>query len=155
SGSEPAIACAPVTMVMTSTFWRNAWNYRARTYRHTFWDAGTQLAHAFTTVATLGLPASVVLGYADRPVNDLLGVDGAREAAGALRGYDQSNAPFRPAGVTTPLNNPPHPISRREHSFSAITARSQASQLATGGEPPPCRATPLRREPRPPQGPLT
>lgn len=155
SGSEPAIARAPVTMVMTSTFWRNAWYYRARTYRHAFWDAGTELAHAFTTAATLGLPASVVLGYADRPVNDLLGVDGAREAAVALLALGRSDAPVPPAAVATPLNYPTHPISRREHSFSAITAMSQASQLATGGEAAAWRANPLRREPRPPQGPLT
>ena len=127
SGSEPAIARAPVTMVMTSTFWRNAWYYRARTYRHTFWDAGTELAHAFTTAATLGLPASL----------------------------GRSDAPVLPAAAATPLKYPTHPISRREHSFSAITAMSQASQLATGGEAAAWRANPLRREPRPPQGPLT
>jgi SagB-type dehydrogenase family enzyme len=96
-----------------------------------------------------------VLGYADRPVNDLLGVDGAREAAVALLALGRSDAPVLPAAVATPLKYPTHPISRREHSFSAITAMSQASQLATGGEAAAWRANPLRREPRPPQGPLT
>jgi SagB-type dehydrogenase family enzyme len=155
SGSEPAIARAPVTMVMTSTFWRNAWYYRARAYRHTFWDAGTELAHAFTTAATLGLPASVALGYADEPVNDLLGVDGAREAAVALLALGRSNAPVSQAPAATPFNYPTHSISRREHSFTAITAMNQASQLATAAEAAAWRANPLRREPRPQQGPLT
>jgi SagB-type dehydrogenase family enzyme len=155
SGSESAIARAPVTMIVTSTFWRNAWYYRARAYRHTFWDAGTELAHAFTTAATLSLPASVALGYADGPVNDLLGVDGARESAVALLTLGRSNAPVPPAPAVTPLHYPTQPISRGEHSFTAITAMNQASQLATGAEAAAWRANPLRWEPRQPQGPLT
>src|SRR5262249_58698051 len=73
--------------------------------------------------------------------------------AGGAPGRGEAPAPR--AAVATPLNYPTPPISRREHSFSAITAMSQASQLAPGGEAAAWRATPLRREPRPPQGPLT
>src|SRR5919201_855801 len=42
---EPAVAAAPAIVVSTSTFWRNAWKYQARTYRHCFWDNGTLLAN--------------------------------------------------------------------------------------------------------------
>src|SRR2546427_6473428 len=28
-------------VVFTTTFWRNAWKYRDRMYRHAFWDLGT------------------------------------------------------------------------------------------------------------------
>jgi len=38
---EPAVERAPVTFVTTSTWWRNARKYEARTYRHAFWDSGT------------------------------------------------------------------------------------------------------------------
>src|SRR5262245_60436104 len=38
SAGDPAIRDAPAVLVYTSTFWRNAWKYRARTYRHCFWD---------------------------------------------------------------------------------------------------------------------
>ena len=34
SGEEPSVAAAPAIVVCTSTFWRNAWKYRARAYRH-------------------------------------------------------------------------------------------------------------------------
>jgi SagB-type dehydrogenase family enzyme len=154
SGSEPAIASAPVTTIVTSTFWRNAWFYRARAYRHTFWDAGTELAHAFTTAATLGLPASVTLGYADAVVNDLLGVDGAREAAVALLALGHSSGPIPSAPAVTPLQYPTRAISADEHSFTAITAMHQASALDSGAEAA-WRASPLRREPRAAEGPLT
>ena len=81
SGGEPSLAQAPVVLVMTSTFWRNAFRYKARAYRHTFWDVGTSLANVLSVAASLHLPTRVVLGYADEAVNALLGVDGEREAA--------------------------------------------------------------------------
>ena len=36
TGHEPSISHAPVVMAITSTFWRNAWRYKARAYRHAF-----------------------------------------------------------------------------------------------------------------------
>jgi len=34
SGEEPSITNAPCVIVSASTFWRNAWKYQARAYRH-------------------------------------------------------------------------------------------------------------------------
>src|ERR1700738_3652782 len=45
TGREPAVAHAPLTVVCTCTYWRNAWKYQARTYRHFGWDNGTMLAN--------------------------------------------------------------------------------------------------------------
>src|SRR5258708_4871662 len=39
SGDEPAVAGAPVVMIATSTFWRNACKYEPRAYLHSFLDA--------------------------------------------------------------------------------------------------------------------
>ena len=39
TGEEPAVAEAPLVVALTSTFWRNAWRYKGRAYRHTFWDS--------------------------------------------------------------------------------------------------------------------
>src|SRR6185503_14730751 len=84
TGDEPAIVSAPAVMALTSTFWRNAWRYKGRAYRHAFWDAGTSMANFLAVAASLDLPTQVVLGYADRAVNAVLGIDGDREAAVAL-----------------------------------------------------------------------
>ena len=81
TGQEPAIAAAPVIAVWTSTFWRNAWRYQARAYRHVYWDAATALANLLAVAADARLPARVVLGFADDEINALLDVDGEREAA--------------------------------------------------------------------------
>lgn len=80
TGGHPRVADAPVSVVATSTWWRNAWKYRARTYRHAFWDSGTMLANLLATATALDLPAEVVLGFADAPVADLLDLDVGHEA---------------------------------------------------------------------------
>src|SRR5712691_3531134 len=84
TGHEPSISHAPVVMAITSTFWRNAWRYKARALRHAFWDAGTSLANFLGVCASVDLAAKLVLGFADSEVNALLGVDGEREATLAL-----------------------------------------------------------------------
>ena len=44
-----------VTIAYTSTFWRNAWKYQERAYRHSFWDAGTILANSLAAAQANGL----------------------------------------------------------------------------------------------------
>ncbi|AFK21130.1 SagB/ThcOx family dehydrogenase (plasmid) [Haloferax mediterranei ATCC 33500] len=76
----PAVANAPVTFIATSQWWRNAWKYRDRTYRHAFWDSGTILANLLAVASALGYRSVVVSGFADKPVTRLLGIDPAEEA---------------------------------------------------------------------------
>jgi SagB-type dehydrogenase family enzyme len=80
SGGNDCVADAPVTFVATSEWWRNAWKYRERTYRHAFWDAGTTLANLLAAAHGGGHRASVATGFADAAVVDLLGLDPAEEA---------------------------------------------------------------------------
>ncbi|WP_458210052.1 SagB/ThcOx family dehydrogenase [Haladaptatus sp. NG-SE-30] len=80
SGDEPHVTDAPVTIVATSTWWRNAWKYGDRTYRHAFWDSGTVLSNLTTVSHALELPTTVVTGFADEQVATLLGLDTAEEA---------------------------------------------------------------------------
>src|SRR6202011_2171931 len=84
TGGETAVAHAPVTIVCACTYWRNAWKYQARTYRHFGWDNGTLLANLLAVATALGLPARVVCGFVDADVNRLLDVDPDREVAFSL-----------------------------------------------------------------------
>src|SRR6266446_5477148 len=72
TASEPAIAHAPLIVVCTGTYWRNAWKYQNRTYRHFGWDNGTLLANLLAVATALGHPAKVVCGFVDATVNRLL-----------------------------------------------------------------------------------
>jgi SagB-type dehydrogenase family enzyme len=51
TAGEPVVAAAPAILACTSTYWRNAWKYQARTYRHCFWDNGTILANLLAVAA--------------------------------------------------------------------------------------------------------
>src|SRR5580658_2691733 len=78
---ESAVARAPTTILCTGTYWRNAWKYQARTYRHFGWDNGTLLANMLAVSAASGLPAEIVLGFVDAEVNRLLDLDTRREVS--------------------------------------------------------------------------
>lgn len=78
--AHPDVSTAPVTFVTTSEWWRNAWKYRERTYRHAFWDSGTILANLLAVAHGSGYRASVVTGFTDDAVASLLGVDPESEA---------------------------------------------------------------------------
>jgi SagB-type dehydrogenase family enzyme len=145
AGGEPAVAHAPVILAMTSTFWRNAWRYKGRAYRHTFWDAGTSLSHVLAVVASLELPVRLVLGYADAVVNALFGVDGEREATVALCAVGWTSEPVPVAPEVVPLTYPTRAFSPREVTFPIIPIMHDASTLASGDEAAAWRAEPLRR----------
>ncbi|MBX3023623.1 SagB family peptide dehydrogenase [bacterium] len=129
SGGEPAVAAAPALLVCASTFWRNAWKYQARTYRHCFWDAGTLLANLLAVAAADGVPARVVVGFADAAVNALLGLDGAREVALSLVALGRG-APPPPAPAVPTLRLATRPLSAREVDYPLIRAAHAATSLA-------------------------
>src|SRR5438128_1801848 len=81
TAGEPSIVQAPAIIVCAGTYWRNAWKYRTRTYRHFGWDNGTILANMLAMSAALQMPAKIVLGFVDSEVNALLDLDTSREVA--------------------------------------------------------------------------
>jgi SagB-type dehydrogenase family enzyme len=145
TGEEPAIAHAPVVMVITSTFWRNAWRYKARAYRHAFWDAGTSLANFLGVSASLELATEVVLGFVDAEVNALLGIDGEREATLALCAIGRDGTPAPRVAELAPIAHATEPASSAEVTFPEIPRMHAASQLHSGAEVAVWRANPLHR----------
>jgi SagB-type dehydrogenase family enzyme len=145
TGGEPAIAHAPLTVVCTCTYWRNAWKYQDRTYRHFGWDNGTLLANLLAVATALGLPAKVVCGYVDDKVNSLLDIDSQREVAFSLVALGhgstislQSSADASPLGLeTVPLSRHEvdYPLMREMHAASSL--RSTAEVPAWRGHTPP------------------
>src|SRR2546423_15551267 len=97
-----------------STFWRNAWKYQARACRHSFWDNGTILANLLAVAAASAVPATLVLGFADEPVNRLLDVDPQHEAAISLVALCRTGQEPPDAPPVAPLGLPTGPPSRRE-----------------------------------------
>ena len=94
---QTSVAHAPITIICTGTYWRNAWKYQARTYRHFGWDNGTLLANMLAVSTASGLPAEIVLGFVDAEVNLLLDLDGRREVSLSLVPIGRTSAISLPA----------------------------------------------------------
>ena len=88
-------------MALTTTFWRNAWKYQARAYRHAFWDSGTILANLLAVAAANGVPTNVVLGFADAQVNAVLDAAPTWRMIGTLQTNKVKAAPS--AGQAMPV----------------------------------------------------
>ena len=134
SGGERSIKEAVAVIICTTTFWRNAWKYQARAYRHSFWDNGTILANLLAVATAAHVPASLVLGFADQAVNRLIDVDPNREAAISLVALGRTPDAPPPAPPVDPLGLPIAPLSRTEIDYPAIRAMHAASSLASGHE---------------------
>src|SRR5438046_5275760 len=134
---EPAVAHAPATIICTGTYWRNAWKYQARTYRHFGWDNGTLLANLLAVASALGLPARVVCGFVDASVNRLLDVDPHREVAFSLVALGHVAALPPPSSAeTSPLRLATAPLSQREVDYPLMREIHAASSLHSPEEVP-------------------
>jgi len=132
---EQSVSHAPLTIVCTSTYWRNAWKYQARTYRHCFWDAGTLIANFLAAAVSLDLPTQVVAGFVDTTVNQLLDLDTDREVALALLplGYPTQQISAASSDIR-PLTLPTVALSQSEVEYPAIRAMHAASSFTTAAE---------------------
>jgi len=134
TSGDPSIAHAPVTIICTGTYWRNAWKYRSRTYRHFGWDNGTILANLLAMSEASKLPARIVTGFGDSQVNELLSLDTKREVAFSLVsiGHQHATPPSPPA--IPPLNLPIVPYSKEEVDYPAMRKMHEASSLDSVSE---------------------
>jgi SagB-type dehydrogenase family enzyme len=104
TAEECSIADAAVIVICAGTYWRNAWKYQARTYRHFGWDNGTILANLSAMGTALEFPAKVVCGFVDADVNRLLDVDAEREVAFSMVSIGRvADSPSNPPEEISPL----------------------------------------------------
>jgi SagB-type dehydrogenase family enzyme len=132
---EPAVAHAPAAIICTGTYWRNAWKYQARTYRHFGWDNGTLLANMLAVSAASGLPAEIVLGFVDAEVNRLLDLDARREVSLCLVPIGRTSESSLPAPREAPaLSLETIPLSQHEVEHPAMLEMHDASSLESEEE---------------------
>lgn len=146
TGGDSSVAHAPLTIICTGTYWRNAWKYRSRTYRHFGWDNGTILANLLAISAASKLPAKIVTGFVDSQVNALLDVDPSREVAFSLVtiGHQKSTPPKSPE--VSPLSLPVVAYSKEEIDYPAMRKMHEASALESAVEVAAWRGTTLTHE---------
>jgi SagB-type dehydrogenase family enzyme len=135
SARELAITQAPAIIVCASTYWRNAWKYQSRAYRHCYWDTGTILANLLASAFARRVPARIVLGFEDATVSHLLSLDATREGALALVALgDVSSQPNQLSATIRPQAFETEPLSKKEIDYPAIRAMHEASSLENATE---------------------
>ncbi len=154
SGAHPSIARAPLILISASTYWRNAWKYQARTYRHCFWDSGTLHANLLAIADANRLQPTIVMGFADSAVEALLGLDPEREGALTLVSLGHSNTipPVVPPMAALTLKT--EPLSRSEVEYPLIRDMHAASSLASSNEAAAWRGGAPEAESGPPSKPV-
>lgn len=130
SGASADLVHAPIVVASASTYWRNAWKYQARAWRHAFWDAGALHANLLAAAETEDLHPRIVLGWADAPVQALFGLDAATEGALTLVALGRSGAPPPPCPDLEPLHAETEPLSPERVDYPAIREAQEASSLA-------------------------
>jgi SagB-type dehydrogenase family enzyme len=131
---ETSVVHAPLIVISTGTYWRNAWKYQARTYRHFGWDNGTIHANLLAMAAALALPCRLMCGFVDAEINRLLGLDTDREVALTLAAIGHTEAPAPPPIEITPLQLETVPLSRREVDYPEMRVMHAASSLENAEE---------------------
>jgi SagB-type dehydrogenase family enzyme len=140
---ESAAAHAPATIICTGTYWRNAWKYQARTYRHFGWDNGTLLANMLAVSAASGLPARIVLGFVDAEVNRLLDLDTRREVSLCLVPIGHTSESSTESSTESPVQAPREapvlgletiPLSQHEVEYPEMLEMHAASSLESEEE---------------------
>ncbi len=135
TATQPAVRHAPTTIICTGTYWRNAWKYQARTYRHFGWDNGTLLANTLAICAASGLPAEIVLGFVDAEINSLLDLDTRREVSLCLVPIGRESAKTPPPAVSvSALNLETISLSKSEVEYPAMLEMHAASSIESAQE---------------------
>ena len=134
AGGEPSLAHAPVIVICTGTYWRNAWKYRSRTYRHFGWDNGTILANLLAMSSASKLPAKIITGFVDSQVNTLLGLDTKREVAFSLVSVGCTSSPTPKSPAIEKIELPVVAYSEKEVDYPAMRKMHEASSLDSAEE---------------------
>jgi SagB-type dehydrogenase family enzyme len=134
SSADPSMAHAPIIVICTGTYWRNAWKYHSRTYRHFGWDNGTILANLLAMSAAANLPARISTAFVDEQVNTLLGLDTKREVSFSLVSLGHVAAPPPPPPEISALELPTVAYSTEEVDYPAMRKMHAASSLDSASE---------------------
>lgn len=131
-GYRPSVGRAPLTAILTGIPWRTNWKYRARGYRHVFWDAGMVVANLLALAASGGHASEVLLGFVDSELDALVGIDGHEELSVCLVpiGFPANGPHPEPAAsAPPPVSHETGKVSFRQREFPEAMEAHQAAEL--------------------------
>jgi SagB-type dehydrogenase family enzyme len=125
---------ARAVLIMTSIFWRSAWKYRARAYRYCLWDTGTILANLLAAANADAVDTEIITAFRDRPIEELLEVDGDREGIACLVALGQAHADPDDSPVLSRMELESIPLSAKEVVYEDLVKLHRASRLSASEE---------------------
>ncbi|MGH7905964.1 MAG: SagB/ThcOx family dehydrogenase, partial [Candidatus Binataceae bacterium] len=134
TAESEALLTSGAVLILSSIFWRSAWKYRARAYRYCFWDAGTILANLLAAAVAEEIACEVVTAFIDAEVEQIIGVDGEREAVTCLVAIGKAAPAVKAAEISRPLEFESAPLSASEVVYGDLASINRASRLDTPAE---------------------
>lgn len=136
-GFRPSLGVAPVTIIFTGIPWRTNFKYRARGYRHLYWDSGMIVANLLALSASGGHPSEVIGGFADDELNTFVGIDGRTEMALCMVpvGFGAGRAASQPAEEAAPqIHHAVGKLSFRTREYEEVLQAHQQTCLRSPSE---------------------
>lgn len=136
AADDPALAAAAAVIVVTGLPWRTTWKYAERGWRHVFWDAGSMLANLLAVADAYGVATRLALGFVDRQVSHVLGLDATFEvpvAAVAVGSADADPTPTADPFDLDEIRPEVEPLSEAPVEFPLVGAAQRASDLDSVG----------------------
>lgn len=134
AATRPSIQEARAVLILSAIFWRSAWKYRARAYRHCFWDAGTMLANLLAGARAEELPAEVVTAFTDAEIEALLALNGDREGVACIVALGKTAPPRESVSKVSEIALETVPLSEKEVSYDDLVKLHRASRLISPDE---------------------
>ena len=129
SGYDGVAKHTPLILVYTDIFSRNTVKYRAREYRHAFWDCGTILANTLAISTAHGLSSKIIAGFVDESVNSLLGLNHEKEVSLVLVPIGFADSVSDEVPDVSPLRLQTEPLSNYDIDYPEISEMHNASSL--------------------------
>jgi SagB-type dehydrogenase family enzyme len=137
AGNNQHLSKSPLTIIITSYAWRNAWKYQDRSYRHWFWDSGVIISNLLAIAASKNLNAKLIMGFIDDEVNRLLFLEKEKEGSIAMVAIDTESIHNFDFGIDKAKkekfsdSTPPKsiPLSKEETQYPAIWKAYDCSKL--------------------------
>jgi SagB-type dehydrogenase domain len=94
-----------VVLFVSSYFWKNAFRYRNFAYRLCSQEAGMLIGNILAVAGTLGVQASVVYQFLDRPLERLLGLESVDESPFAAVIISTQERPLSAYQIAQPISS--------------------------------------------------
>lgn len=102
TGGNNGVINPQLNIFLTTIFWRSSWKYQERAYRYCLLDTGHLIGNILAVGSALNMGPSLIENFIDKDIDNLLGIDGKREAVMAIITFDRGDYGIPPNTLVSP-----------------------------------------------------